>query len=373
MISLPALLALLLAPSVHSLNASIVDGVLNAPGSPPKTIGTTASAITAAIATVFPPSTEGNSTIILKNSSSFYNYLVLSGAYTSDTPILLVAGLALVLDGATLTATTPSLPGSGAMIAALSAPWSAVVGRGVAKLVCPPKGGSQAPDGVYAAQSPGFVLDGLSISDCNTGVHLEGKPYVTGGEVANCIMTNTRGRAIWTEKISRAVIHGNWINASYAHTIDFDAFSSNGIAYNNTVSYSRQEAVFIEQGATYITVVDNDLGPGNGNGVGVYNNAIGSVTSGHVIARNRIFGNTRGVSVGSTAPRSGADDASVLVAGNTLWDNGGQGIHTNGGQTGTMYAGNSDGDGASLYTLAAGTSSNISFADPSDRVKVGDQ
>jgi hypothetical protein len=39
------------------------------------------------------------------------------------------------------------------------------------------------------------------------------------------------------------------------------------------------------------------------------NNAIGSQTHGHVIARNRIFGNARGISVGSTAPKSGAPDA----------------------------------------------------------------
>jgi len=370
---LPLYLALQLAPALHALNATLIDGVLTVPGSPPKTIGTTTSGITAAIATVFPPATGGDAEVILKNSSSFYNYLTLTGAYTSDAPLLLVAGLALVLEDATITATTSSLPGSGALIAALSAPWSAVVGRGVSRLVCNPSGGSQAPDGVYAAQSPGFVVDGITISDCGEGVHLEGKPYVTGGEVANCLLSNTRGRAIWTEKISRAVIHGNTIVNASSHTIDFDAFSSNSIAYNNTVSGSRQEAVFIEQGATYITVVDNDLGPGNANGVGVYNNAIGSVTSGHVIARNRIFGNKRGVSVGSTAPRSGAEDASVLVAGNTLWDNEGQGIHTNGGQVGTMYVGNSDEDGAALYTLQAGTAANISFADPSDRVKVADQ
>ena len=65
--------------------------------------------------------------------------------------------------------------------------------------------------------------------------------------------------------------------------------------------------------------------------------------------------------------------ASVLVAGNALWDNGGQGLHTNGGQVGTLYVANEDADGASLYTLAAGSAANISFADPQDRVKVASQ
>jgi len=137
------------------------------------------------------------------------------------------------------------------------------------------------------------------------------------------------------------------------------------------VSGSRQEAVFIEQGASYITVIDNDLGPNNGCGVAVYNNAIKAPTHGHVIARNRIFGNTRGISVGSTAPRSGAPDADVLVAGNALWGNGGQGIHTNGGQVATVYAANADADGVSLFTLALGSARNVSFSDPLDRVRLG--
>jgi hypothetical protein len=139
------------------------------------------------------------------------------------------------------------------------------------------------------------------------------------------------------------------------------------------VSGSRQEAVFIEQGATYITVVDNDLGPSNGCGVAVYNNDINSVTSGHVIVRNRIFGNTRGLSIGSTAPRTGAPSSNVLVAGNVLWSNNGQGIHTNGGQINSLYVGNEDADGMSAFTTTMGSAKNISFSDPLDRAKVGTQ
>lgn len=370
-----ALLVLaVLATPVYMLNASIINGIVTAPGTPPYAIANRSSAITAALGSIFNASGApgGDPLRILKNSTSFYDYLVLSGSYHADATIALTPGLALVLADATLAATTPSLPGGGALIVAQRAPWSAVLGRGVARLACMPGGGASAPNALHAAQSPGFVLDGVAISDCDS-VHLEGVPFVNGGEVANCVITNARGRAIWTEKISRAVIHGNTVVNASAHTIDFDAFSSNSVAYNNTVSQSRQEAVFIEQGATYITVVDNTLGPGNGNGVGVYNNAINAETAGHVIVRNRIFGNSRGVSVGSTAPHSGALAASVLVAGNALWDNSGQGLHTNGGQVGTLYVANDDADGASVYTLAAGSAANISFADPQDRVKVANQ
>ena len=365
------ILALAFLPAVLSLNASIAYGILTAPGSPPRSIGNLSSAISAAIATVF--ASSGDATLTLKNSTSFYNYLVLTGDYTADAPLTLVPGLALVLDSASLTAASPTLPGTNALVSAVGAPWSAVLGRGTARLACSPTGGALAPYAIYAGQSPAFVVDGLQISDCDC-VHLEGTPYVTGGEVANCLITHSRGRAIWTEKIMRAVIHGNVVVNASAHTIDADAFTSNALIMNNTVSLSRQEAVFIEQGATSITVVDNTLGPGNFVGVAVYNNAIGQTTTGHVIARNRIFGCTHaGVSVGSTAPREGAPDMSVLVAGNELWDNSGQGIHTNGGQLGTIYVSNADSDGVSLNTLKAGTAQNISFADPCDRVTVASQ
>ena len=353
-----------------ALNASIIDGVLTVDGKNPRAIGLRSSDVSAAIASVFGGGAgAGNASQILKNSSSFYNYLELTGSYDADAAIMLFPGLALVLSDATLTATTSSLPAPNALIAAVSAPWSAVVGRGVARLVCAPGGGSSAPDPIYAGQSTGFVLDGLQISDCGR-VHFEGTPFVNGGEVANCVISNSRGQAVWLEKISRAVVHGNTIfNASY-HTIDADAFTSGALIMNNTVSYSREEAVFLEQGSSNVVVVDNDLGPGNSRGVGVFNNAIGALTSGHVIARNRIFGSlTSGVSVGSTAPRSGAPDSNVLVAGNKMWGNAGQGVHSNGGQLGTLYVANDDADGASIYTLTgAGTAANISFADPFDRV-----
>ena len=366
-----AIAALLLLLPTAALNASIIYGVLSVPGQSPTPIGNTSSAVSAAAASVF-GGTAGNASRILKNSTSFYNYLIVTGDYEADAPILLVPGLVLVLADATLSTTASSLPKPNALIAAVSAAWSAVIGRGVARLVCAPGGSATAPNPVYAGQSAGFILDGVEISDCGS-VHLEGTPFVTGGEVANCRITNSRGQAVWLEKIARAVIHGNIIsNASY-HTIDADAFTSGALIMNNTVSYSREEAVFLEQASSGVVVVDNDLGPGNSRGIGVYNNAIGSSTSGHVIARNRIFGCTNsGVSVGSTAPRSGAPDENVLVAGNVMWDNAGQGIHSNGGQLGTIYVANDDADGASIYSLSgAGTAANLSFADPWDRVRAG--
>ena len=156
------------------------------------------------------------------------------------------------------------------------------------------------------------------------------------------------------------------------HAIDFDAFSTHGVASNNTAWDNAQEALFIEQAASYITVAGNVFGPGNYVGIAVYNNAIGTATQGHVIVGNTVFGSLdAGISVGSTAPRSGAEDVGVTVIGNTLYGNAGQGIHANGGQTGTVYAGNADSDGMSHYAASALFAGNVTAFDPLDRVHVG--
>ena len=362
-----------------ALNATIAHGVLSINGD---SVGNTTSAISAVITKFFAgASPRPAGAVTLKNSSSgVYSYLTLIGEYAADASILLAPQLMLVLDGAALTVLPTFKPAAAnnAVIIAMHADNSGVVSPGGparASVSC--AAGGPMPAAVYAGQSANFVLDGLAITNCGLdgggAVHIEGLPVVLGGEVANCEIKNASTRAIWTEKVNRVAIHGNVITDAYAHTIDFDAFSASSIAYNNTVSGSRQEAVFIEQGASYITVGDNDLGPGNGCGVAVYNNAINSPTHGHVIARNRVFGNARGISVGSTATRSGAPDEDVLVAGNILWDNGGQGIHTNGAQVDTIYAANADADGMSAFTTTMATGRNISFSDPLDRARVGTQ
>jgi hypothetical protein len=360
-----------------ALNASLVDGVLSITG---HFVGNKTSDVNNVVAQYFATATPRPAgAVSLKNSSSgVYSYLTVTGSYVADATISLTPQLILVLNDAHITVLPNFKSAKNAVISAVEADNSGVVSPGGstrASIVCPY--GGPMPAAVYAGQSASFVLDGISILNCGIdgggSVHIEGLPMVSGGEIANCNITNSSSRAVWTEKCSRVVIHGNIVSNANTHTLDFDAFSSNSIAYNNTVSGSRQEAVFIEQGASYITVVDNDLGPSNGCGVAVYNNAINALTTGHVIARNRIFGNTRGVSVGSTAPRTGALSANVLVAGNSLWNNDGQGIHTNGGQMDSIYVGNDDSDGMSAFTTTMGSAKNISFSDPIDRAKVGSQ
>ena len=366
---------LILLPAVAALNASIVYGVLYLPGQSPKTIGNLTSAVSSALTDVF-GSISPNSSVILKNSSSFYSYLALTGEYDADAPIFILPSVSLVLTNAHIVVRADF--NGDAVLNATDAAWSSVVSPGgpeFASIVCPQ--GGPAPVAVVSAQSSGFIVDGLTVNGCGApgaAIWLHGKPFATGGEVANCRISNAPSRSIWTETIRSVAIHGNTINNSAMHTIDFDAFSASSVCYNNSVSFSGEEAVFIEQSASNIVVVDNDLGPGNSRGVAIYNNAMSSPTVGHVIARNRIFGcSAFAIGVGSGPGRTHADTQAVLVFGNTLYNNNGTGIHTNGPQEGTVYIGNDDSDGLSLYTLAAGTYKNISIADPLDRVRVGNK
>lgn len=265
-----ALAALALSAPTSPFNASVSNGILSAPGAPPCALGNTTSALSAALASLFGGLAPAQATP-LKNSTSFYSYFVVDGQYAADAPLHLLPGVALAFNPAALTAITvaSSFSASAAVINATNAPGSAVIAAGgaaTARIDCP--AGGPAPLAVEAAQSAGFVLDGLSMDGC-AGVHVRGKPFCYGAEVANCVITNSQGRGVWTETVSGVAIHGNWINNTLAHTIDFDAYSANSIAYNNTVSFSVEEAVFIEQGASNIVVVDNDLGPGNRNGLSV--------------------------------------------------------------------------------------------------------
>jgi len=319
-----------------------------------------------------------NASLPLKNSSNFYSYFTLMGTYYADTPLELLPSVTLVFSpaGASIEV-LPSFNKSLGVVSAKEAAFSAVVAPGgpaSARISCPPTGPS--PCGVLSQSSDGFVLDGLSIRGCGGGcgsaVHVRGSPYATGGEVAGCVIADSPARAVWTEACSGILVHGNTINNTGAHTIDMDAYSSNVVVFNNSVAYSAEEAVFIEQGAQNVVVVDNDLGPGNKDGVGVYNNAFPKPTSNHVIARNRIWGSTAcGISTGSGPHHALAETVGVIVAGNQLWDNNGTGLRTNGNQMGSLFVANADADGVAPWTVAGSVGAkNVSFTDPQDRVRL---
>jgi hypothetical protein len=366
------------------INASVVDGVLTAPGLSPTPIALTWSALNGAIRTVFgaqaPAPIEASLTNATSGSLSFLR--LTRGAWLADEPLnLSLRQLVLVLDDVDLVpaASFPPLRG---LIEINSTAYSGVVSPGgpaAARIIC--ADAAVSPAAVWSVDSADTVVDGLFIFGCGGteggAVHLQGRagawaPTVSGGQILNCNITNS-SRAIWTETISRVIISGNRVYANHGHAIDFDAFSTASTCVNNiVVGNAAREGIFIEQGASGIVVAGNTIGPGNGNGVAVYNNDMNVTCGPHVIAGNTIVGNLNaGISVGSTAPRAGTPDVGVTVAGNVLRGNGPaakpQGVHTNGAQVGTVYAANDNADGISLFTQRMAGAANISIIDPLSR------
>ena len=375
-LSLLSLLAASSVPPYQPFNASVVDGTLTAPGIAPCYLGNTTSQLSNALSSLYSPLTP-TFTLPLKNATSFYSYFSIAGTYDADTTLQLLPSVALLFASSGASITVPSsFPDALFVINATNAHYSAVIAPGgpsTASILCSPEG--LGPGAVLAAGSDGFVIDGLRIVGCGgtagSAIHVRGLPFSVGGEVANCDIFDAGSRAVWTESCSGVAIHGNFINNSMRHTIDQDAYSSNVVVYNNTVAWSGQEAVFIEQGATNIIVVDNDIGPGNSVGIAIYNNDFPKATAQHVIMRNRIFGCGKGISTGSGPHSEGQLVMGVIIAGNQMWNNNGTGFRTNGNQVGTLYFANDDADGITSSNLNGITAKNISFADPNDRVKIG--
>ena len=376
-----AVTAALCAAYDAPVNATVVDGVLSAPGRAPVPIAQTWSALNAALGAIFGSLAPAPVTASLANSSLFSYMRLTRGAWVADEPLALpFPSFTLVLDDVDISPAA-SFPPSRGLIEINSTSFVGVVSPGgpaAARIVC--TDATVTPAAVWAVNSAQVLVDGLFIFGCGgTGggsVHLQGRPgawgpTVTGGQISNNNITNA-SRAIWTETIAHVFVLNNRIYDNNGHAIDFDAFSTDSVCSGNTVTgNAAREGVFIEQGAVGIVVTANTLGPGNGNGVAVFNNAMNVTCGPHVIAGNTIVGNLNaGVSVGSTAPRHGAPDVGIVVAGNLISGNGAdkpQGVHTNGMQLGTVYAGNANADGISLFTQRAGGQANISIFDPMNR------
>ena len=369
------------------LNATVSAGVLLVNGSAPRQVGFAFSALNAVVAELFAPlsppdaaSFPGGS--LLNSRSGLLSFLtVANGTYLVDEPLSLARQLVLVLDSVVV----QPAPG-------FSRPWGGLIelngtdfvgvvapgGPASARFVC--EDASMAPSAVRAIASNNVLVDGISVQGCGAteggAVHFQGVPGSwgpthAGGQVSNCDISGSL-RAIWLETVARVAVVGNTLHGNAKHTLDFDAFSTNCTATQNVIYNNTQEAVFIEQGAKGHVIAGNMLGPGNANGVAVYNNNMNVSCEGHVIVDNDIVGNVNdGVSVGSTAPKAGAPDVGVFVVGNRIRGNGAaarpQGVHSNGAQLGTVYAANRDSDGVSAYTQRLGTAANVSFFDALDR------
>jgi hypothetical protein len=378
-----ALLALSLASLASALlNASVTAGTLSVPGHPDAPLAPTFSALNAAIAAYFlplPPSGALNHTLL---NATRYSFLTLNGgAWVADAPLSLADSLILVLNDTDIAPSADYAPWRG-MIEINATDFAGVVspsGPAGARFACPDPAVS--PAAIWAVGSDNLYIEGLGIFGCGrTGggaIHLQGAPMAwhptaQGATVTRCRISNS-SRAIWTETIAGVAVADNEIFNNSGHALDFDAFTHLSTATGNNIhGNAGREGIFIEQGASQITVAGNTIGPGNGNGIAVFNNAMNLTTGPHFIVANTITGNVNaGISVGSTAPRAGTPDVGLIIAGNILRGNGverRQGYHTNGAQVGVRYAANDNADGVSAFTQSATfRAENITILDPFNR------
>ena len=369
-----------------TLNATVDGGVLTV-GSTSRTIGYTFSALNAVIAEFFlpltPPNAYGASSLLNSRAGIFSYIIVKNGAYVADAPLTLMPQLILVLDDVDVSPTADFAEARawGGLIELNRTDFAGVVSPGgpsSARFTC--SNATASPAAVRVTESENVIVDGISVTGCGRteggGIHFQGTPKTyaathTGGQILNNVVSFS-DRGIWIEQMIRLAIVNNSLFLNWQHTLDFDAFSSDCVASGNNIHDNRQEAVFIEQSAVGHTIAANTLGPNNSAGVAVYNNDMNTTCGPHVIVANEIFGNNEGVSVGSTAPRTGTPDTHITVVGNRIRGNGvnnkTQGVHTNGAQLATFYAANENPDGVSLFTQKLGMQVNISFVDPLDRV-----
>lgn len=161
-------------------------------------------------------------------------------------------------------------------------------------------------------------------SDAVIGVNMSPRAEIgnceVGGDARALGMLNTR--CIWTLATSHALVHDCHVHHCSSHALDFDAYTSNSVAWNNLCEDNGQEGkqpigtfafheygrlsaplfltkhargccgpegIFVEETAQSNSVFNNTCRR-NSNGIGVYANAVGPVTN-NIFINNRLYDN----------------------------------------------------------------------------------
>jgi len=407
---------------ITSKNATIVNGHLTIFGVT-SYVGTYSSNINSVIMQYFPKTPYKQMVVhtedtVWMNSSVALSYLTLVGNYTADVPIVLPNQFILVMDGASLNA-VPDFPTNkksfsmgGVTVMGNPHPdtnelsisatnWAIIVMNNVYYSgVVSPGGPSQAyigcrsmpfhsvadivvgPAGVYTSGAGATIIDGIHIDNCglnNGNVALYG---TSRSEVANCVLQDARTRGLWVLIMAFSIIHDNEIFGSMKFGLDLDANAGPvSLVYKNYIHDNSYQGVFIEQGAQFSVVNDNDL-PRNQNGVSFYNNLFAQYCSDSVILSNKCYESTgAGINVGSLNDNIIGywPTTDTYIVGNMAYDNGKlvpikqekmkYGFNSNGPAHGIFLIANSDsqGQGQAMWKFMNG---GAVISDPLQRMKV---
>ena len=217
--------------------------------------------------------------------------LQLTGDYLADVPLRLPSLFVLKLDGTMRPAPNISLNVSRftGMVELKNVRYSAVVGGryDATGLPMPLPEGSRGWQSIAVVGSTHCAVRGVRALANNSGAAIG---ITAGGhvEVSFCDVgadnggPRTNGRAIWSLATSHNIVHDNHIHNSTKHSLDFDAYTGTSVAYNNLCEYCSQEGIFVEESA-HDNFIFNNTCANNGNGIGLYSNAVGPVTNNKVI------------------------------------------------------------------------------------------
>ena len=99
----------------------------------------------------------------------------------------------------------------------------------------------------------------------------------------------TLGRAIWLLATVSGYVHNCYVHHSLTHALDFDAYTSSSVAWNNLCEDNKAEGIFVEETA-HNNVIASNTCRRNKNGIGVYSNVVGPV-KGNIFFGNIVDGN----------------------------------------------------------------------------------
>ncbi|GMH53681.1 hypothetical protein TL16_g01501 [Triparma laevis f. inornata] len=302
------ILSLLAQTSQASQTSFITDGWSSSSAS---FVGNFTSQLQFFIDSNFDPVTEDDYvSTSLVNGENLLRKLTLYGTYLVDVPLNLPSLFVLELsDNAKIfPAENLTLTGSArfaAMVQLNNTYFSAVTGGTIDGTSIP----TTDPDKGYMAISitggsknavrnvRALANNSFSVIGINDSPHAEVADSVVGGSPSLGMLST---RCIWTLSTSHALVHDNHVSFCSMHALDFDAYTSSSVAWSNLCEYNGQEGIFLEETADHCVLFNNTCRE-NENGISIYSNEVGPVTS-NFILQNSITKNKRnGLSSGGLA------------------------------------------------------------------------
>ena len=274
----------------------VVDGTLASTG---QVVGRYTSSLQREVVdALFAPVSPKNYSGVSLVDHTVLRYLELEGDYMCDEPLRLPSLFVLKLNGTLSEAENLTLtdrPRFSALVLLNKTSYSAVIGGTYNSSRYPTPAGSRGMQAITivdghrnAVRNVRAVAGFESAIGINGGSENEVADSDVGGEDGNV----SPARCIWTLSTDRALVHGNHVHHCEKHALDFDAYTSTSVAYNNLCEFNGEEGIFVEETANGNFVANNVL-RNNAQGIGVYSNAVGPVQNNFFVA-NLAEGNPGG-------------------------------------------------------------------------------